>query len=89
MKITRRTSIIVETERKIIVRPEAGGASLSCPQCGGKMFAARLVAGFFDLEDRAFDRFVESGKIHFLKTPGDETYLCPRSFREILKDILS
>lgn len=84
MKITRRTSVIIETERKLVV--STGGSaedSIDCGECAGQMLTTRTTARLLEISEREIYRLLEAGKIHFIETGQREIYVCLASVRQI------
>ncbi len=44
MEIKRRTEILIETRREIIIHDSDASGQIVCPQCGEKMLAAKHAA---------------------------------------------
>ena len=87
MRVTRRTNIIVKTERNFTVRSAATGESFFCEQCGNQMISVTKSANFFGFSSRIIYRLIESDSIHFVETETKEIYICPASVKKILKNI--
>jgi len=89
MRITRKTNITVEIERKFIVRGDSTLEILHCGQCGEKMISVFMSVDLFGFSSRIIYRLIESGTIHFLETEIKEIYICPLSVKKVLKNIQS
>ena len=88
MRITRKTRVLIKTERQFVIRGEATeeDEALGCCECRGQqtmMITARVAADFFELGKREIYRLIEAGKIHFAETEKNEVYVCPASVRQI------
>lgn len=84
MKITRRTTVFVKTERKFLVARSISKELIRCEQCGEQMIPAQSSADFFQVSSRRIYRLIESEKIHFAETAANEIYVCLISVNEIL-----
>jgi len=74
----RRTRIVVETERLLVVRRRRGQYEGSCGECGG---SARLVgldeaASVSGLSQREIVRQVEAGSLHFEESARGTLLVC-------------
>lgn len=85
MRITRKTNVLVRTERRFVVRRQSSDETISCGECAELMLPVQACADFFGVSSRAIYRLIESGKIHFLETEANEIYICPASVKEILE----
>lgn len=79
MKIIRRkTSIVVKTQRKFVIRQSPPEEEVfACEQCGEQMLMPQTAAVLYDISTREVYRFVEEGKIHFVETDSKAIFVCP------------
>lgn len=87
MRITRKTNVFVKTERRFLVQRQPADEQISCGQCDRQMLPAQMSADFFGVSSRTIYRFIETGKIHFVETETNETYVCPTSVERALETI--
>jgi hypothetical protein len=85
MKITRKTNVLVKTERRFVVRQHPSDETIQCGQCAELLIPAQMSADFFGISSRTIYRLIESGKIHFVETEANEIYICSASLKEILE----
>jgi len=60
MEIKRRTEILIETSRQIVVGNSESSEHFTCPQCGNQMVAARNAAAISLAEPNRKDLSNES-----------------------------
>ena len=85
MKITRKTNILIETQRQFVVRRESADEPMRCEPCDQPMFSVQTAADFFAVSSRTIYRLIESESIHFVETERNEIYVCPISIKQILE----
>ena len=85
MRVTRKTKVLVKTERRFVIRQQSPDKTISCEECTEAMISAQACADFFGISSRAIYRLIESKKIHFIETEANEIYICPASVKENLE----
>ncbi|MFL6210418.1 MAG: hypothetical protein ACJ74W_16295 [Pyrinomonadaceae bacterium] len=81
MRKIRRTKIVVETERLLVVRSRRGGGESWCAECGAAvrligLDEAAIVSG---QSQREIVRCVEAGSLHFTESARGVLRLCLNS----------
>jgi hypothetical protein len=82
MEIKRTTQIVVETERRYVVRQQAHTEPVICSSCNEVMLSAEQAAVVFDLSTRTVYQLVEKGTTHFVETETGALFVCLRSLAE-------
>lgn len=86
MEIKRTTEIIVETERRVIVRQQpAQTEQVFCPNCGASMLSAEQVAVVFGVSQRRIFQLIETGAADFFETENGVMLICPSSLAETME----
>lgn len=85
MEIKRRTEILIETQRQIVVHDSDSSGQINCPQCGETMLAAEHAAAVFGISRRAAYQFIENETAHFVETETGAVMLCLPSLTAILR----
>jgi hypothetical protein len=79
----RRTEIVIETERVMVVgrRGARVGVSLWCAGCGAEveMVAAHEAAALAGVSERDIHHLVDAGRLHFSEAPTGRLFVCPNS----------
>jgi hypothetical protein len=84
MEIIRKTEMVVETRRRIIVtQPEEAGEQIFCHECAELMITAEALAVLQNVSRREIYRTVETGALHFAETESGILFVCPNSSGEI------
>lgn len=83
MEIKRRTEILVETDRRLVIRLPAEADCRACPECRQTMLTAEHAAALFGTSQRAIFQAIEAGAIHFLECEMGVLLVCPQSFATI------
>ena len=76
----RRTKIVVETQRLLVVR-SGRGAECWCEGCGAavRMLGLDEAAVVADRSQREIVRRIEAGSLHFRESAGGRLLICPNS----------
>jgi hypothetical protein len=85
MRIIRKTSILIKTERKFVVRQAQSDAQIWCKQCAEQMIPAQTSADLLGISSREIYRLIETEEIHFIETEANETYVCPGLVKTVPK----
>ena len=80
----KRTKIIVETDRELIVsrrRHRLATHVAWCENCAGLVFMVTVdeAAALTSESSRSIYRRVEDGQLHFAETPEGQLFICPNS----------
>ena len=76
MKIIKKTHILVETKRKIIVSQSPSDTPLACQQCGGQMMTAQTASTLLGINIREIYQLIEKGNFHFSDSNLEVTHIC-------------
>ena len=87
MEIKRTTEILVETNRRFVIRQPEADEQVFCPVCGEPMLAAEQIAAVFGISQRRLFQLVETGAAHFTETETGAMMICPSSVAEILANV--
>lgn len=81
MAMKRRTEIIVETERIIVVSPPTTTVHLWCDACSAQveMVTPEHAAALVQVTPRAVYRWIETELLHFLEEPDGRLFICRNS----------
>ncbi|MBL8206663.1 MAG: hypothetical protein JNM09_20685 [Blastocatellia bacterium] len=81
MATKRRTEIIVETERVIIVHPQSASVRSWCGACSTQveMVTPEQAAAMIQVTPRAVYRWVEAQLLHFIEEPDGRVLICRNS----------
>ena len=80
MKRKKRLEIVVETERRLVLRRPGPAPPLVCGQCSESLIQAEEAVAATGLSSRVIHRLVETGEIHFAETPAGALLVCLNSF---------
>ncbi|PYT03996.1 MAG: hypothetical protein DMF60_16660 [Acidobacteria bacterium] len=85
MRRIRRTEVTVETDEILIIRSSQEIAIASCPECAEKvlMISPEQAAMVTCTNVRAIYRGLESGRVHYVETPGGSLLVCPDSILKL------
>ncbi|HEX8264676.1 MAG TPA: hypothetical protein VF596_04575 [Pyrinomonadaceae bacterium] len=87
MEIKRTTEILVETNRRFVIRrAEESGEQLFCSRCGEPMLAAEQAASLIGISCRAVYRHIENGNIHFAEIETGAVMICISSLASACDD---
>ncbi len=93
MKIIKKTHILVETKREIIIGkspPDEQDEQIVCEQCGGEMMTAQTVSALLGINIREIYRLIEKGKLSFFRQPiGSDAHLLQRAQPDFAKRLNS
>jgi len=81
----RRTKLVVETERMLIVRGHHTEMNNRCDRCGAeaKLVSPELAATLTGLSRRAVYRLIESGQVHFTESSQALVSICLQSLTTV------
>lgn len=81
----RRTQLVVETERLLIVRGHQAQINGWCAQCGAevKLVAPEVGAALTGLSRRAVYRLIETGQVHFTESSEALVSICLESLTRV------
>jgi hypothetical protein len=78
MRQSRRTTIVIETERLLVVRSQGGNSELWCEHCGSlvTMIGLETAAIVSATSEREIARRVEDGGLHFAESSRGVLLIC-------------
>jgi hypothetical protein len=81
MTTKRRTEIIVETERIIVIPPPTASVLIWCQHCSAQveMLTPEQAATLLQVTPRAVYRWLETELLHFLEEPDGRVLICRNS----------
>ena len=84
----RRTEVTIETDELWVIRRSGTVGLAWCPECGKEvdMITTDEAIALTRLDARDIYRRVESGLIHYAKTPGGVALICSRSVMKLSVD---
>ncbi len=85
MEIKRKFEMLVETNRRYVIRQSPSGAPKACAECGAPVLAAEQAAGFFGIRQRRVFQIVETEAIHFTETEAGAAMICLKSLATFLE----
>lgn len=65
MKIKRKFELLIETNRRYIIRQSRSSRQITCAECGEPMLTTEQAAGFFGIKQRRIFRIIEAEAAHF------------------------
>ncbi len=86
MTTKKRTEIIIETERVIVITPPPGSIKAWCKACVNPVewLSPEFAATLINVPPRLIYRWVESGQLHFIEKQDGSIMVCRNSlFGEI------
>ncbi len=86
MKIKRSTEIIIETNRKFVIRGADSAEQIFCLACSEVLIGIEAAPALFGISQLAVFRLVEQKAVHFAETEAGAVMLCPSSLAEFLND---
>ncbi len=81
MGIKKRTEIIIETERVIVITPPPGSIKGWCKACVSPVewLSPELAASLINVPPRLIYRWIESGQLHFIEGKDGSIKACRNS----------
>ena len=84
MEIKRKFELLIETNRRYIIRQSSPGAPVACAQCGEPMLMTEQAAGLCDITQRRIFQIIETEAAHFAETKNGAVMICITSLKETL-----
>lgn len=84
MEIKRKFELVIETNRRYIIRQAPPGRQIRCAQCGEPMLTVEQAAGFFNIKQRYIFQIIETEAAHFSEIEAGEVMICITSLKETL-----
>lgn len=76
MKIIKKTQILVETKRGIVVSQSVSDEQIICEQCGKQMMTAQTASALLGINIRKIYRLIEKENFHFSDSNLEVTHIC-------------
>jgi len=76
MKIIKKTHILVETKRQIVISQSPPDEQIICEQCGGQMMTAQTASALLGINIRKIYRLIEKENFHFSDSNLEVTHIC-------------
>ncbi len=83
MKIIKKTQILVETKRQIVISQLPPDEQIICEQCGGQMMPTQTASALLGLNIREIYRLIEKGNFHFSDSNLEVTHICSSAVSRI------
>ena len=74
-----RLEVVVETERRFILRRPRPAPAALCEHCSGPLVSAEEAVAVTGLSSRTIHRLVETGEVDFAETPAGLLLICLNS----------
>ncbi len=84
MEIKRKFELLIETNRRCIIRQMPSGEQIVCGQCGEPMLKVEQAAGFFGITQRRIFQIIEIEAVHFTEIEAGAAMICLTSLAEVL-----
>ncbi|HJQ23114.1 MAG TPA: hypothetical protein VKA60_04305 [Blastocatellia bacterium] len=87
MKTTKRTTVTVETERRLVITSRHMPAA-PCTACGGpsRLVTVEQAAALTRISVRAAYRMVEAHEVHFVETAAGALLICLNSLSDSISN---
>ena len=85
MKIIKKTHILVETKREIVISQSQSppDEQIVCQQCGGQMMTAQTAAALLEINIREIYRLIGKENFHFSDSQLEVTHICSSAISRI------
>ena len=84
MEIKRKFEMLIETNRRYVIRQSLPGGQIACVECGEPMLRVEQAAGLFSITQRRIFQFIETEAAHFAETENGAVMICITSLKETL-----
>ena len=84
MEIKRKFELLIETNRRYIIRQAPPGRQIRCAQCGEPMLRVEQAADFFGIKQRRIFQIIETEQAHFTETEAGVAMICITFLKETL-----
>ncbi|HEX8288073.1 MAG TPA: hypothetical protein VF556_08760 [Pyrinomonadaceae bacterium] len=84
MEIKRKFEMLIETNRRYIIRQSPPGGQFICAKCGEPMLMVEQAAGLFDITQRRVFRIIEVKTVHFTEIETGAVMICITSLKTAL-----
>ena len=84
MEIKRKFEMLIETNRRYIIRQSLPGGQIVCAVCGEPMLRVEQAAVFFNIKQRRIFQIIEAEAAHFTETESGAAMICITSLEKTL-----
>jgi hypothetical protein len=84
MEIKRKFEMLVETNRRYIIRQSPPGGQIACAECGEPMLRVAQAASLFGIKQRRVFQIIETEAAHFTETESGAAMICITSLEKTL-----
>jgi len=84
MEIKRKFELLIDTNRRYIIRQPASGRQIACAECGEPMLTTEQAARIFGIKQRRIFQIIETEAAHFTETEAGAVIICLTSLAEVL-----
>ena len=85
MEIKRKFELLIETNRRFIIRQAPPGEPIACAVCGEPMLTVQQAAAFFNIKQRRIFQIIEADAAHFIEIEAGAAMICLSSLAAILE----
>jgi hypothetical protein len=86
MEIKRKFELLIETNRRYIIRGSPPVEQIACAKCGEPMLRVEQAAVLFGIKQRRIFQIIEAEAAHFTETESGAAMICIKSLKETLDD---
>lgn len=84
MEIKRKFELLIETNRRYIIRQSPPDGQIGCVQCNEPMIRVEQAAVFFGITQRRIFQIIEVKAVHFTETEAGAAMICITSLKGAL-----
>lgn len=84
MEIKRKFEMLIETNRRYVIRQSPSNKQIACAECGEPMLRVEQAAGFFGIKQRRVFQIIEAEAAHFTETEAGAAMICLSSLAAVL-----
>ena len=86
MKINRKFEMLIETNRRYVIRQLPSGRQIACTECGEPMLTTEQAAGFFGIKQRLVFQIIETQAAHYIENEASAVMICLSSLAAVLEN---
>ncbi len=84
MEIKRKFDLLIETNRRYVIRQMPPSEKTACAECGEPMLRVEQAADFFGIKQRRIFQIIETEAAHFTETGAGAVIICITSLADFL-----
>lgn len=84
MRIKRTFDLVINTNRRYIIRQLPSGEQIACAECGEPMLRVEQAALFFNIKQRHIFRIIETEAAHFTEIEAGAVMICLPSLAAVV-----